>query len=132
MLVRRRRSRQRTREYDKQPRTAGRSGWTTAAKIKLVVDSVTAFSDFPIRLCWYAGLGLIGASLLSFLLALVSLPSLGGGLMALVSLVFGLAGLQLFALGMVGEYVWRAMQEAKRRPQYLIETTTAEPSVAGD
>ena len=36
-------------EYDKQPRVAGRSGWTLARKIKLVVDSVTAFSDAPIR-----------------------------------------------------------------------------------
>jgi glycosyltransferase involved in cell wall biosynthesis len=116
--------RQDTVEYDKQPRAAGRSGWTTAAKIKLVVDSVTAFSDFPIKLCWYAGLGLMGAALLCFLLALVSLPSLGGALLAVVSLVFGLSGIQLFALGIVGEYVWRAMQESKRRPQYLIERTT--------
>ena len=35
-------------EYDKQPRAAGRSGWTIARKIKLVVDSITAFSDAPI------------------------------------------------------------------------------------
>lgn len=124
--------RQDTVEYDKQRRTAGRSGWTTAAKIKLVVDSVTAFSDFPIRLCWYGGLGLMVAGVLCFLFALVSLPSLAGALMALVSLVFGLAGVQLFALGMVGEYVWRALQEAKRRPQYLIEATTGGPPAAGD
>ena len=124
--------RQDTVEYDKQPRVAGRSGWATAAKIKLVVDSVTAFSDFPIRFCWHAGLWRMGASVLSVLFALASLPSVEGGLMALVSLVFGLAGLQLFAFGMVGEYVWRALQEAKRRPQYLIEATTVGSSSAVD
>ena len=53
--------RQDTVEYDKQPRVAGRSGWATAAKINLVVDSVTAFSDFPIRFCWHAGLGRMGS-----------------------------------------------------------------------
>ena len=124
--------RQDTVEYDKQPRVAGRSGWATAAKINLVVDSVTAFSDFPIRFCWHAGLGRMGASVLSVLFALASLPSVEGGLMALVSLVFGLAGLQLFSFGMVGEYVWRALQEAKRRPQYLIEATTVGSSAAVD
>ena len=41
--------RQESVEYDKQPRAAGQSGWTLARKIKLVVDSVTSFSDFPIR-----------------------------------------------------------------------------------
>lgn len=111
-------------EYDKQPRAAGRSGWTTAAKITLVVDSVTAFSDFPIRLCSYAGLALMTASALVLVIAVMLLPSLGAALLLIVSMVVGLAGLQLFALGVVGEYVWRALQEAKRRPLYLIEAVT--------
>jgi dolichol-phosphate mannosyltransferase len=42
-------------EYDKQPRAAGVSGWTLARKVKLVVDSVTAFSDLPLRMCAYGG-----------------------------------------------------------------------------
>src|SRR4030095_3505160 len=40
-------------EYDKQPRLSGKSGWTLARKFKLVLDSITSFSDFPIRLCTY-------------------------------------------------------------------------------
>lgn len=124
--------RQDTVEYDKQPRRAGRSGWSTSAKIKLVFDSITAFSDFPIRLCWYAGLGLMGAAGVCAVIALMTLPGLGGGLMAVMSLVFGLSGVQLFALGMMGEYVWRALHEAKRRPQYLIERTTVSSSMVPD
>ncbi len=46
-------------EYDKQPRASGRSGWTLARKIKLVIDSVTSFSDFPLRWCLYGGLSLL-------------------------------------------------------------------------
>src|SRR6266545_2402094 len=51
--------RQESVEYDKQPRTAGQSGWTLSQKINLVVDSVTSFSGFPIRICTYVGLALL-------------------------------------------------------------------------
>ena len=108
-------------EYDKQRRHAGRSGWTLAKKIKLVIDSVTGFSDLPIRLCSYMGLVLIAAGVLVAAASVTLLPSLGGGVLLALALVIGLAGVQLLALGLVGEYVWRALDEARRRPPYLIE-----------
>jgi polyisoprenyl-phosphate glycosyltransferase len=108
-------------EYDKQPRTAGRSGWTLARKITLVIDSVTSFSDFPIRLCSYGGAALMAIALVILIVSLILLPALGAGLLFLLSVFIGLAGLQLLALGIVGEYVWRALDEARRRPAYLIE-----------
>ena len=108
-------------EYDKQPRTAGQSGWTLARKIKLVVDSIASFSDFPIRLCTYTGLALMAASLVLLIFAVALLPQLGGAVLFLLFLVVGLAGLQLVAVGVVGEYVWRALEESRRRPAYLIE-----------
>jgi len=106
-------------EYDKQPRAAGRSGWTMARKIKLVVDSVTGFSDAPIKACSVVGAGLVAIGMLLFLIGLVS-----GTLMLLLALVVGLAGVQLLALGIVGEYVWRALDESRRRPAFLIEAST--------
>ena len=113
--------RQESFEYDKQPRAAGQSGWTLRKKLKLVIDSVTSFSDLPIRLCWYAGAALMVVSLLLLVAGLVLLPSIGAAILVLLAVVVGLAGLQLAALGMVGEYVWRALDEARRRPSYLIE-----------
>ena len=108
-------------EYDKQPRSAGQSGWTLTRKIKLVVDSIASFSDFPIRLCSYLGLALVAASVALLIFALALLPQLGGGVLFLLFLIVGLAGLQLLAVGVVGEYVWRALEESRRRPAYLIE-----------
>jgi dolichol-phosphate mannosyltransferase len=108
-------------EYDKQRRQAGRSGWTLAKKIKLVVDSVTGFSEFPIRLCSYLGVASIVVGVVLGVLGLATLPNLGGGLLLLLAALFGIGGLQLLALGIVGEYVWRALEEARRRPPYLIE-----------
>jgi dolichol-phosphate mannosyltransferase len=108
-------------EYDKQPRASGRSGWTLARKIKLVIDSVTSFSDFPLRWCLYAGLSLIVLGLLVGLAGLGFLPSLGAGLLLIVALVLFLSGLQLSAMAIVGQYVYRALDEARGRPMYVIE-----------
>ena len=105
-------------EYDKQPRAAGQSGWTLRKKIKLVVDSVTGFSDAPIRMCSYVGAALMLGGGGFFAGALLSSASTGRILLAAV---IGLTGLQLAALGVVGEYVWRALDEARARPAYLIE-----------
>lgn len=117
-------------EYEKQPRVGGRSGWTLAKKVALVVDSIASFSPFPIRLCSYVGLILlIGAGLVgAFSLGL--LPALGGGLLFLLAVMVGLTGVQLVALGIVGEYVWRALEEARRRPQYVIEAVRGAPTAA--
>jgi dolichol-phosphate mannosyltransferase len=108
-------------EYDKRPRTAGRSGWTLGRKIRLAVDSVTAFSDLPIRLCGYAGALLTAFALIIGIIAVIMLPSVGAVLLLLLAAMFGLTGVQLFALGIVGEYVWRGLDESRRRPHYLIE-----------
>ena len=108
-------------EYDKQPRAAGTSGWTLAKKIKLVVDSVTAFSDAPIRWSLYGGLALIASAVPVLLAGIFLLPSLGAGLLLLVALLLGLSGVQLVAVGLVGQYVWRAFDEARRRPAWVIE-----------
>ena len=108
-------------EYDKQPRAAGQSGWTLAKKMRLVVDSVTGFSDLPIRLCGYGGVVLIALAVLLGFVGLVLLPRLGAVLLVILALVLGLGGIQLLALGIVGAYVWRALDESRRRPPYLIE-----------
>ncbi|HLG54996.1 MAG TPA: glycosyltransferase family 2 protein [Vicinamibacterales bacterium] len=110
-------------EYDKQPRAAGRSGWTMARKIKLVVDSVTGFSDAPIRLCSYTGVVILGIGLLLGAVRLAGAWRANGLVLAAMCV---LTGVQLLALGIVGEYVWRALDEARRRPAYLIERSVGE------
>jgi glycosyltransferase involved in cell wall biosynthesis len=108
-------------EYDKQPRAGGQSGWTLARKITLVIDSVTGFSEAPIRWCSYVGAVLFGGGALLGLVGVTLLPTVGAGLLLLLAAVIGIGGLQLLAIGVVGEYVWRALEEARRRPAYLIE-----------
>jgi dolichol-phosphate mannosyltransferase len=56
----------------------------------------------------------------------VLLPSLGGGLLIIVAAILGIGGINLVALGVIGEYVWRALEDARRRPPYLIEAVAGE------
>jgi dolichol-phosphate mannosyltransferase len=113
-------------EYDKQPRTAGRSGWTLRRKIQLVVDSVTAFSNAPIRWCAYAGVILLLLSLGLLIPGIALLPELGGGILIVMAVIVGLSGVQLVAIATVGEYVWSGLSEARRRPQFVIEAFTSD------
>jgi polyisoprenyl-phosphate glycosyltransferase len=105
-------------EYDKQPRAAGKSGWTLQKKIKLVLDSVIGFSDVPIRMCSYLGVVLFLVGVLIGIYAMVARPSTTPWL---VAAMVGLSGVNLMCLGLVGEYVWRGLDEARARPAYLIE-----------
>jgi hypothetical protein len=107
-------------EYEKRPRTMGRSGWTFGQKVKLVVDSVVGFSALPLRWCFHAGAAFM---LVGLLLALGGLPLEGLAAVAtlLAGLMIGLAGLQLAALALVGQYVWRTLEDARGRPLYSIE-----------
>lgn len=112
-------------EYDKQPRVSGKSGWTLARKITLVVDSVTAFSEAPIRACALLGVALLAVSVVLLVAGIARwIQTDHGHLLLLVAAVAGVGGLQLVATGLVGEYVWRALEESRRRPQFVIETVT--------
>jgi len=120
-------------EYDKQPRTSGKSGWTLSRKVKLVIDSVTAFSEAPIRACTLLGLALLAVALVLIVAGLARwVQQDAGHLMMLTAAIAGMGGLQLVATGLVGEYVWRALEESRRRPQFVIEKATAEPARSGE
>jgi len=112
-------------EYDKQPRASGKSGWTLARKITLVVDSVTAFSEAPIRACALLGVALLAVAMVLLVAGLAVWAQTGHGhLVLLVAAMAGVGGLQLVATGLVGEYVWRALEESRRRPQFVIEAAS--------
>lgn len=112
-------------EYTKESRRCGASKWTLAKKIKLAIDSFVSFSYAPIRLM--SLLGICIASL-GFLYALIVLVRAIGfacpveGWSSLMCVVLVLSGVQLIMLGMLGEYLWRAYDETRGRPRYIIES----------
>jgi dolichol-phosphate mannosyltransferase len=115
--------RQTTVTYDKQARLYGQSGWNLGKKLKLVIDSVTAFSYLPIRLISYLGMSvaLLGFLYAIFLLGNAVLGHPVEGWTSLMVVVLLLGGIQMIMMGVLGEYLWRALDEARRRPRFLVE-----------
>ena len=113
-------------EYVKQARAHGESGWSLEKKLKLVVDSVTAFTYLPIRVMSYLG---FGVAVLGFLYAgFIATNAFGGhpveGWSSLMVVVLLLGGMQMILLGVLGEYVWRSLDAARGRPAYLVDAET--------
>ena len=118
--------------YVRRKRPYGRSAWTLRRKLKYLADSVFAFSDLPVRLLFYAGvLGLILSCLLGLLVLIGRLTGAidvaGYSATILVILFFG--ALNTFGLGIVGAYAWRAYENTKARPAYLVLSREA---IGGD
>lgn len=115
--------RQESIEYDKQHRVAGRSGWSLIKKLNLVSDSITAFSDLPLRLGGVVGAGVAVLGAIVGLLAVlgIAIGPLPAGSLLLLAGILVIGGLNLLMLGIVGEYLWRTLDESRRRPPYVIE-----------
>jgi glycosyltransferase involved in cell wall biosynthesis len=118
--------------YDRAPRFAGESKYPLKKMLSFAVDGITSFSVVPIR--YIGALGMI-ICLLSILGAIGAGVAWGVGVAVpswmyiLVSLWF-LGGLQLIALGTIGEYLGKTYQETKRRPRYVVEMMVAPEAAA--
>jgi dolichol-phosphate mannosyltransferase len=109
-------------EYDRQLRYAGETGYTFGKMINFALDAITAFSVRPLRLGLYVGTALLMTSWLGILYAFASLffGHTVRGWTSLMVVVMFLGGVQIFMLGVIGEYVSRTFIQAKGRPLYLI------------
>ncbi len=110
--------------YVRQARRYGKSAWTWRKKVSYLADSVFAFSGLPLHLLLQTGfygivmtLVLGGATLFGRLMELFAVP--GYTMTLLVVLFFG--SLNLFSLGIVGTYTWRAYENTKQRPQAIAQ-----------
>jgi dolichol-phosphate mannosyltransferase len=110
--------------YKRKKRELGVSRWTSRKKIKLFIDSFVSFSFFPIRFISFCGL-LFG--LLSFLWGgWVLIAKITGlipvqGWATLMAVLLFVSAFQMIAIGILGEYLWRTLDEVRGRPQYVVE-----------
>lgn len=109
--------------YERQVRQEGKSAWTLKKKIDYMMDSIFAFTDYPIRLL--VNIGTIGSILAITMGVLVLIAKLAGAIVVpgyaatvLVVLIFG--ALNLLGLGLVGNYAWRAYENSKQRPLSIV------------
>jgi glycosyltransferase involved in cell wall biosynthesis len=108
--------------YDRAERHAGRTKYPLSKMVRFAFDAVTGFSTAPLRFASHIGLWLVAASVL--LLIYIAVGFLSGtaiqGWTSLMLVVVVLGAVQMFVLGMIGEYLGRLYIEAKRRPLYIV------------
>jgi polyisoprenyl-phosphate glycosyltransferase len=109
-------------DYERGARAGGASSWTLRMKIKLALDMLTSFSAAPIRVASLMGVlaGLVGLALGSVTLiraALGDVPVSGWASLMVVSSLT--SGLILVAIGFLGEYTWRILDEVRGAPPFI-------------
>ena len=121
-------------KYTKEQRVAGETKWTLSRKLKAFADAFVLFSYAPLRIMSYSGmlcslLGFFYASFVVFLRLTRSSPVPGWSSLMVVVLVLG--GVQMMMLGILGEYLWRTLEAARRRPAYFLEETSEPGATEG-
>ena len=111
-------------EYYRHARAAGDSKWPYGKLFTLAIEGVTGFSVVPLKLASYAGFFCAAGAFLYALVFVVKTLVVGDsvrGFPTLIVTVLMLGGLQLMAMGILGEYLGRLFMESKGRPLYLLK-----------
>jgi polyisoprenyl-phosphate glycosyltransferase len=112
--------------YDRQERISGKSKWTRAKKIKLFIDFFVAYSNKPIRFVSLVG---ITFSMVGFLWTIyvvfrtLFIGDIVSGWPALACILLIGFGITNISLGIIAEYLWRTLDEVRKRPRYIVEDT---------
>ncbi|MBB4130545.1 glycosyltransferase involved in cell wall biosynthesis [Xanthomonas arboricola] len=111
--------------YRRAPRLSGGSKFTAWRLWNLALDGITSFSTVPLRVATYLGLFTAVVALLFGAWVVIKAALIGdpvAGWPTMMSVILFLGGIQLIALGLIGEYLGRLYDEAKQRPLYLVDT----------
>lgn len=109
--------------YERNVRFAGESKYPLKKMISFALDGITSLSIRPIRLIAVAGILLFAVSILLlvyFFAGYIRGETIQGWATLVIS-IWGLSGLQLLAIGVIGEYIGKIYMETKRRPRYIVD-----------
>ena len=110
--------------YVRRRRAKGKSRWTMSKKIKLFIDSFVAFSYAPLRLLSVVGFIVATLAFAYGVFVVLRWATTGlevRGWASIVVLIAFTSGIQMMMLGVLGEYLWRALDEVRRRPNFVID-----------
>ena len=113
-------------EYERHERHSGETKYTLSKMIKFAIDGITSFSSIPLKLASYLGFatamfGFLYSLYVVFLKLFVPKAHIEMGWASIIIFILLLGGIQLLALGMIGEYLGRIHDETKFRPLYIVE-----------
>lgn len=110
--------------YDRKKREVGGSKWTFSKKITYLIDGVMGYSYLPLRMMSLLG---VVVAFLGFLYAIaVLIARIVGNIQTkgwapLMIVILVLSGIQMLMLGVIGEYLWRTLNQVRHRQNYIIE-----------
>ncbi|MCR4696250.1 MAG: glycosyltransferase family 2 protein [Lachnospiraceae bacterium] len=110
--------------FDRKNREKGKSRWTLAKKIRLVMDTLISFSNAPIKFMILVGSLFNIFAIVMFVSVLIEYFTNGVpvvGWASLMSVVLCSSGLILMMIGILGEYLWRVLDAARNRPVFIID-----------
>ena len=114
--------------YENQPRVAGQTKWSFWKLLLYSVDGIVAFSTKPLAIASICGIAFCAIAFLMLLFVLIRALIWGdpvAGWPSLVCVILLLGGIQLFCIGILGQYMAKTYLETKRRPAYIVRETEA-------
>jgi dolichol-phosphate mannosyltransferase len=116
--------------YDRAPRFAGRTKYNYRKMIRFALDAITGFSVRPLQLASLAGFGfgLLAAVVLAYAFFGWAFSRTVSGWTSLIAVVALLGSVQLFVLGIIGEYLGRLYVQSQGRPLFIIERIEGAPA----
>src|SRR5437588_12143191 len=110
--------------YESEPRHAGETKYTLRKMLRFSLDAIASFSHVPLQLATYAGTLSAGVAFVAIPVVIILrlLDSYLPGFGSITIAILLLGGIQLIALGIIGEYVGRIYDEVKGRPLYLVRS----------
>ncbi len=112
-------------KYDISKRVFGKTKYSFSKMIKLAIDGITSFSDFPLRIIFILGFIISFFSLLImiyYFFAYLLFQNIVRGWASIVLPIYFLGGIQLLCLSIIAQYVSKIFYETKKRPRYLIDS----------
>ena len=119
--------------YERDARHAGETKYTLRKMLRFSLDAIASFSHLPLQLATYAGMLFAGLAFVAIpvVIALRIADSYLPGFGSLTIAILLLGGIQLIAIGVIGEYVGRIYDEVKHRPLYIVREEINHPSASG-
>lgn len=122
-------------EFENVERSAGETKWSFWKLVRYSFDGIINFSDTPIRISSYLGLLLTVLSFVAIIMEVIRALVFGdpvAGWPSLVCIITFIGGIQLFCMGIMGQYIAKTYMEVKRRPHYIVKETNCCGNVTSD
>jgi len=111
------------------PRVAGETKWNFWKLFKYAVDGIINFSQAPLNIASWFGIGMTIISFVALIGIVIRKMCFGdpvAGWASTICIIIFIGGIQLFCIGVMGQYVAKTYMEAKHRPHFIIAQTNKE------